>query len=81
MKPDVAKETWEMLDAYEGVTGEAGDEYVRAHVECYLEDGSQVRAQTYVSTVRLDGCPRIASGDYTAFYRQNKEHQRFVNGG
>ena len=75
------EETLTMLDAYEGVTGEAEDEYVRTEVDCRLANGDVITAQTYVSrTIPTTAAP-IATGNYQLFYTDNTEHQRFVNGG
>ena len=76
-----ADETMAMLDAYEGVTGEAEDEYVRTDISCRLENGRVVTAQTYVSRSIPASAKSIVSGDYQQFYAGNPEHQRFVNGG
>lgn len=75
------EETLAMLDAYEGVTGEAEDEYVRTEISCRLENGRVVSAHTYVSRSIPTATERITSGNYQAFYKGNAEHQRFVNGG
>ena len=72
--------TLDMLDAYEGVTGEAEDEYRRITIDVRVDDGGEFRAQTYETIRPPAGFEPIARGDYLAFYRQNAAHQRFVNG-
>lgn len=76
-----ATTTMEMLDAYEGVTGEQEDEYKREKISCQTTDGKAMKAYTYISKTKPGSAPEISSGDYQKFYRGNKEHQRFVNGG
>ena len=81
IEADRSAQTLEMLDAYEGVTGEAEDEYVRSDIECTLSNGETLTAQTYVSVKLSPDSQPISSGDYTTFYRTNEAHQRFINGG
>ena len=76
-----ADQTLEMLDAYEGVTGEKEDEYARQIIECKLPDGRTVSAQTYLSIKIPPNVKSIPNGDYAKFYKSNSAHQRFVNGG
>ena len=75
------EETLAMLDAYEGVTGEPEDEYIRTEISCRLENGRVVTAQTYISRSIPATAKQIESGNYQQFYAGNTEHQRFVNGG
>ncbi|OAV44699.1 gamma-glutamylcyclotransferase [Lewinella sp. 4G2] len=74
------QQTIEMLDAYEGVAGEAEDEYVRTGVKCTLANGTTVEADTYVSRSLPSQAARIVSGDYAKFYVSSIAHQEFVNG-
>ena len=81
LEPVREEETLSMLDAYEGVTGEPQDEYVREPIGATLGNGRNVTAITYRSR-RLPGdASPIKTGDYARFYAHSKAHQRFVNGG
>ena len=75
-----AAQTLELLDSYEGVTGEAEDEYRRSEVDVRVEDGGPFTAFAYSMTSAPASAPEIPRGDYGAFYRSSTEHQRFVNG-
>lgn len=76
-----ASETIEMLDAYEGVTGEKEDEYLRKEVECRVTDGGKFTAMTYISRSIPASAKQITKGNYASFYAGNSNHQKFVNGG
>ena len=73
--------TWEMLDAYESVTGAAEDEYERVGVPVTTAEGITLEADTYVYRKPLGDKPVIPDGDYVTFFAENALHQRFANGG
>ena len=75
---DRAEETWELLDAYEGVTGQASEEYGRATVEVRVAGGGSFRAHTYVYQQPAGGKAEIPNGDYPPFYRNNPTHRKFT---
>ena len=81
LEPGKQSETLSMLDAYEGVTGEDEDEYVRTEIICRMNDGSSLTAQTYVSKSIPATASLLANGDYASFFVGNAAHQKFVNGG
>lgn len=80
VKPESEEQTMDMLDAYEGVTGEPEDEYRRTDVTAQVGGGGTFKAQTYEYTGSLGGKKLIPRGNYPAFYEDNAEHARFVNG-
>ena len=81
LHPEGEETTWEMLDAYESVTGEAEDEYRREEIRVRTTEGEEYAADTYVFTGEHQQKAVIPNGDYRAFYAGSAEHQRFVNGG
>ena len=52
------------LDAYEGITGAACDEYRRCQRTVTLSGGVALLAWAYVCVRAADGAPAIASGDW-----------------
>ena len=85
IKPEQAGETWQLLDAYEGVTGSEEEEYRRDTVAVRVagrsEDfpaGDTVMAQTYVYQQPVGGRQVIPDGDYPRFYAGNPAHQKFT---
>ena len=75
---DRAEESRQLLDAYEGVSGAAGEEYAKQPVEVTVKDGGRFTATTYVYTLPTDELPVIPRGNYPLFYRSNPEHQKFT---
>lgn len=55
---------WPVLDEFEGVTGEIGDEYERRPVEVARSDGERVVAWAYWYRRPVDSLARIGSGDW-----------------
>lgn len=80
IKAENEQQTMEMLDAYESVTGEPEDEYRRVEVEAHVGGGGTFMAQTYEFIGSVAGKALIPKGNYPAFYADNEEHARFVNG-
>lgn len=54
--------TFIWLDGYEGISGNAGDEYIRRIVPVTLSSGRQVSAWAYVFKQEQRGWPVIATG-------------------
>ncbi|MEM1357258.1 MAG: gamma-glutamylcyclotransferase family protein [Bacteroidota bacterium] len=81
LEGDNAKESLSMIDAYESVTGAGNDEYRRITIKGRVSDGGPFEAFTYEIRKKPRGMPEIPRGNYSAFFKGNKEHQRFVNGG
>jgi gamma-glutamylcyclotransferase (GGCT)/AIG2-like uncharacterized protein YtfP len=54
--------TLKWLDAYEGITGGEGDEYVRREAQSTLADGKILTAWTYVFIGNSQGLCKIPSG-------------------
>jgi gamma-glutamylcyclotransferase (GGCT)/AIG2-like uncharacterized protein YtfP len=75
---DRAEETWQLLDAYEGVSGLSSEEYRRTEVSTKVAGGGNFRAHTYEYQQSAGGKPEIANGDYPPFYRNNPAHQKFT---
>ncbi len=75
------KETLEMIDSYEGVMGEAEDEYRHEEVTCRLADGKRIAATTYVLKKPPGKAAKISGGDYEKLYKSSPAHQKFVAGG
>lgn len=75
---DQAEETWQMLDAYEGVTGLANEGYRKIEVDVRVGAGGAFRAVTYEYQLPRDGKPVIPNGDYPPYYRSNPEHLKFT---
>ena len=75
------RETLEMLDSYEGVTGEPEDEYRHENIPCRLAGGREQSALTYVLKRVPKSARAIPGGDYAAFFSDAPRHQRFVAGG
>jgi gamma-glutamylcyclotransferase (GGCT)/AIG2-like uncharacterized protein YtfP len=73
-----AEETWQLLDAYEGVSGLSTEEYRRDWVEVKLEHGEIVRAQTYIYQQAAGLRSVIPGGDYLPFYASNPAHRKFT---
>lgn len=80
LNPDSMALTMEMLDAYESVTGEPGDQYRRVTVNAQVGGGGTFKAETYEYTGETKGLHLIPRGDYPSFYLNNSAHERFVNG-
>lgn len=80
LNPDSMALTMEMLDAYESVTGEPGDQYRRVTVSAQVGAGGTFMAETYEFTGETKELHLIPRGDYPSFYLNNPEHERFVNG-
>jgi gamma-glutamylcyclotransferase (GGCT)/AIG2-like uncharacterized protein YtfP len=76
--PDRAEETWQLLDAYEGVSGLPTEEYRRDSIEVDLTDGGTLRAHTYVYQQAPGTRPVIQGGDYPPFYLTNPAHRKFT---
>jgi gamma-glutamylcyclotransferase (GGCT)/AIG2-like uncharacterized protein YtfP len=81
VNPENEEQTIEMLDAYESVTGEPEDEYVRVQVTVQVGGGGTFQAHTYVFRGDITGKTLIPWGDYPAYYAGNAAHEGFVNGG
>ncbi|MFT4751189.1 MAG: gamma-glutamylcyclotransferase (GGCT)/AIG2-like uncharacterized protein YtfP [Neolewinella sp.] len=81
INPDNEEQTMEMLDAYEAVTGEPEDEYLRGEVTVQVGGGGTFTAETYVFRGDLSGKKVVPKGDYPAYYTGNTDHERFANGG
>jgi len=75
---DQAQETWQLLDAYEGVSGLSSEEYRRTEVPTRVAGGGHFRAHTYEYQQSVQGRAEIANGDYPPFYRNNPAHQQFT---
>lgn len=74
------EQTLEMLDAYESVTGEPGDQYRRITISAQVGGGGTFKAETYEFTGETAGMPLIPRGNYPAYYQGKADHERFVNG-
>ena len=77
IKTDRAQETWDLLDAYEGVTGAPNEQYrkIKLDVRC----GTNVHtATTYEYTETPKRLTEIPNGNYLPFYANNPEHQKFT---
>lgn len=73
-----AAETWQMLDAYEGVTGLANEDYRKIEVYVRVNAGGAFRAMTYEYQLPRAGKPVIPNGDYPPYYRNNPDHLKFT---
>ncbi len=73
-----AEETWQLLDAYESVSGSSADEYKRITIDVQVAAGGKFRAQTYALRQANSGKPEIPGGDYPPFYRGNPAHRKFT---
>jgi gamma-glutamylcyclotransferase (GGCT)/AIG2-like uncharacterized protein YtfP len=80
LNPDNQAQTMEMLDAYEGVTGEPEDQYRRVTVSAQVGGGGTFKAETFEFTGKTGGMQPIPRGDYPSYYQGNTDHERFVNG-
>jgi gamma-glutamylcyclotransferase (GGCT)/AIG2-like uncharacterized protein YtfP len=80
LKPENIAQTLEMLDAYESVTGEPEDEYLRSQVAVQIGGGGTFTAETYIFRGETAGKKMVPRGDYPAYYAGNADHERFVNG-
>ena len=79
ISPDQAEETWQLLDAYEGVSGLRSEQYRKSEVQVQVAGGGNFRAQTYEYQRGDAGkMTEIPNGDYPPFYRANPEHQKFT---
>ncbi|CAH0999410.1 hypothetical protein LEM8419_00708 [Neolewinella maritima] len=78
LNADRVAETWELLDAYEGVAGNASDEYRKSIVSVRVRDGGTFQARTYEYKQGTAGQAEIPNGDYPPFYRSNAAHQKFT---
>ena len=81
MSADRAEESWALLDAYEGVSGLATEEYRKVAVAVRVADGGEFTALTYAYQHAVGDRPVIAAGDYPPFYRNNPEHRKFTGQG
>ena len=77
IKEDRARETWDLLDAYEGVTGAAGEQYRKVTLDVRV-NGSVQEATTYEYTGKTKGVVEIPDGDYPPYYANNPEHLKFT---
>ncbi|THH40577.1 gamma-glutamylcyclotransferase family protein [Neolewinella litorea] len=75
---DQEAETWQMLDAYEGVSGLPSEEYRRIELEVRVGGGGKFHAQTYEYQLPAGNKPEIPHGDYPPFYRNNPDHRKFT---
>ena len=75
---DQAEETWQMLDAYEGVTGLGNEDYRKIEVDVRVSAGGAFRALTYEYQLSRAGKTVIPNGDYPPYYRNNPEHLKFT---
>ena len=75
---DRAEETWQMLDAYEGVTGLEEEDYRRIVVDVRVGGGGKFRAYTYEYQQSVDKKQEIPNGDYPPYYRNNPAHLKFT---
>lgn len=73
-----AEETWQLLDAYEGVSGLSSEEYCRTTVDVRVAGGGKFTAHTYEYQQPSEGKAEISNGDYPPFYRKNPAHQKFT---
>ncbi len=75
---DQAEETWQLLDAYESVSGAASDEYQRVTIEVRVAAGGKFIAHTYAYQRATAGKTEIPGGDYPPFYRNSPAHRKFT---
>ncbi|WP_116126555.1 gamma-glutamylcyclotransferase [Lewinella sp. IMCC34183] len=75
---DQAEETWQLLDAYEGVSGLATEEYGKVEIDVQVAGGGKFRARTYAYQLPHAGKTEIPHGDYPPFYRNNPAHRKFT---
>ena len=75
---DQAGETWQMLDAYEGVSGLESEDYRKLALDVQVAAGGKFRAHTYEYQQPTTGKTEIPNGDYPPFYRTNPEHRKFT---
>ena len=75
---DRAVETWQMLDAYEGVTGTEDEDYRRITIDVRVAGGGRFTAFTYEYQLPAGGKAEIPNGDYPPYYRNNPEHLKFT---
>lgn len=78
IKEGCVEESWQLLDAYEGVSGLKMEEYRKSTVEVQIEAGGKFRAVTYEYQQSAKGKPEIPNGDYLPFYRGNPKHRKFT---
>ncbi|NJB86378.1 gamma-glutamylcyclotransferase (GGCT)/AIG2-like uncharacterized protein YtfP [Lewinella marina] len=78
IREDQEEETWQLLDAYEGVSGLPSEEYRRIEVEARVAAGGKFMAQTYEYQQSTGGKAEIPHGDYPPFYRNNPAHRKFT---
>ena len=77
--PEQAEETWQLLDAYEGVSGLPSEQYRKTTVSVQVAGGGTFQAQTY-EYQGGDAAKKteIPNGDYPPFYRSNSAHLKFT---
>lgn len=73
-----AEESWQLLDAYEGVSGSPLDDYRKVGLTVTSEAVGEVEAIAYEYQQAAGDRPVIAGGNYLPFYRQNSLHQNFT---
>ena len=73
-----AEETWQLLDAYESVSGSSSDEYKRVTIDVQVAAGGKFRAHTYAYQQATSDKAEISGGDYPPFYRNNSAHRKFT---
>lgn len=78
INPDQAEETWQLLDAYEGVTGAGSEDYRKLEIEVRVSGGGAFRALAYEYQKSASGKTEIPHGDYPPYYRNNAEHRKFT---
>lgn len=69
----VRGEVWRIVkpEVVSHLNGYEGGDYARELVRCALETGRKVTAWTYKYRLPLRGVPRIDSGDYLEWVREN----------
>ena len=78
MNAGQAAESWDLLDAYESVSGLPSEEYRKTHVKVQVSAGGTFNATTYEYQQSTKGKPVIPNGDYPPFYRSNAAHRNFT---
>ncbi len=78
MDDSQAEESWQLLDAYESISGSSSDEYKRIPIDVQVAAGGKFRAQTYALQQSISGKAEIPGGDYPPFYRSNPAHRKFT---
>ena len=74
LNAEQASEAWEVLDHYEGCSGDCPEphEYQRQRVRVLLDDGNEVDAWAYILTSFPQAAVLVPGGDYLAWQKERR---------